>query len=682
MHDSSTSSVTGTSTSLGMALELADQGCFILPCHTVAFGQCTCPSGPECKHPGKHPRTKSGVNDASRDREKILNWWHRWRGDVNFGWRLDGLGVVDVDVSGGKQGMDQLTALIAQHEPLPRTLTIRTGRGGLQYVFELPDDISPARFKDKIDKHIDFKRGPGHYVMVPGSMTSQPYELVDESDTAPLPEWLTATLATGGQKEPTPQPTLEGQHDLVALIELPPDDPGRGNSWLTQVAGHLAQMEWATGRPNQARYLGMLAHFDQQSEEPHAHEVLTKTAQSIWKSEADKRDDDSPKSKWVADTGWLFEQDEHLCTCIKGVVNKQERLISCRFTDFTIRAVGVVDEGEGRSSYDVEIGRRNVKIRTMVDAKVLSDQRSFEAWLSGFRIGVFPPRNDAVPAALHPGHRLRHYLESQNPPLAAVADYLGWHPRANGFVTLDSIIRADGQHKLDGIRPAPSRVTWMKQFRYGFEGSEKMAIEHLRHVMELHYPDYTSVFAAWLTMLVLKGQYPLELFPIFNVESAKETGKSHGFFPLMMRLFGSLSSGGQSTGPATRDQIAAHNNGVIWVDDAAQVRYIADLLRQMTGEGERSKKSADNHTIETIRLRSGLLISGEGLGSVSSEPAMKRSSAASSSQTASIAHRRRSAPRVMLRPRPVPSRRQNRSPGTRRSAGRSIASKRSRRLWP
>ncbi len=54
-----------------------------------------------------------------------------------------------------------------------------------------------------------------------------------------------------------------------------------------------------------------------------------------------------------------------------------------------------------------------------------------------------------------------------------------------------------------------------------------------------------------------------------------------------------------------------------------------------------------------------------------SDSARKASSADSSSHTANIAHRRRSALSVIVSPRPVPSRRQKRSPATRRSSGRS-----------
>ena len=54
-----------------------------------------------------------------------------------------------------------------------------------------------------------------------------------------------------------------------------------------------------------------------------------------------------------------------------------------------------------------------------------------------------------------------------------------------------------------------------------------------------------------------------------------------------------------------------------------------------------------------------------------SEPARNASSAASSSQTANSAQRRRSAQIVIVRPRPVPSSRQKRRPGVRRSSGRS-----------
>ena len=110
------------------ALKDARLGLHVIPLHTIAGGRCSCGSGLDCAHPGKHPRTPNGVKDATTDRRTIKGWWNKWP-EANIGiatGRLSNLFIIDVDGDVGKSSLEQLQA---EHGRLPKTVTVRTGKG-------------------------------------------------------------------------------------------------------------------------------------------------------------------------------------------------------------------------------------------------------------------------------------------------------------------------------------------------------------------------------------------------------------------------------------------------------------------------------------------------------------------------------------------------------------------------
>ena len=91
----------------------------MLPLHTIVEGQCSCKAGPDCKHPGKHPRTRNGVKDATTDRAIIKTWWKKWP-DANVGiatGQPSGIFVLDVDGGVDKANLKKLQE---EHGPLPK----------------------------------------------------------------------------------------------------------------------------------------------------------------------------------------------------------------------------------------------------------------------------------------------------------------------------------------------------------------------------------------------------------------------------------------------------------------------------------------------------------------------------------------------------------------------------------
>lgn len=184
------------------ALELASQGIRVFPCYHAAAGVCSCPKRNDCHSPGKHPLVKNGVDDATTNRSQLTKWANKWGTTCNWGQALDGRVVIDVDVAEGKTGDHTWKELCAEHSypTKPDTLTLRTGRNGTQYIYTWDGSDLP----DKLGLHIDLKRGGGHYIMVAGSVTTEPYAVTRDTEAATLPPWVaTRAQAFKGPKKKT-----------------------------------------------------------------------------------------------------------------------------------------------------------------------------------------------------------------------------------------------------------------------------------------------------------------------------------------------------------------------------------------------------------------------------------------------------------------------------------------------
>lgn len=139
----------------------------------------------------KEPLTTHGHRDATLDPDQVTEWWSRWP-SANIGIATGEAGLLVVDVDCYKPGLD-FDAWLAGRE-WPDTLTVRTGRGGLQHAFAQPDvpiRSSTGQLHDSIDI-----RGLGGYIVAPPSMTEQRYTIIREipSLTVAPPAWLTDEL--------------------------------------------------------------------------------------------------------------------------------------------------------------------------------------------------------------------------------------------------------------------------------------------------------------------------------------------------------------------------------------------------------------------------------------------------------------------------------------------------------
>jgi hypothetical protein len=221
----------------------------VLPVHSFIDGCCTC-GDKNCRSPGKHPLTASGVKDASTDNAVIRRWLEETENKANIGIATgNGLLVLDVDAKSG--GLVSLAAWEDRFGKLPLTPTVETGGGGRHFYFCHPNDLTIGN-KTGIAPGIDI-RGTGGYVVAPPSThsTGNPYRWKTPENTpvSPVPPWLLGMLVTPpirGSISPDASagPVLRVRLPACDLADAPGVGEGQRHGRLCQLAGiHLARGE-------------------------------------------------------------------------------------------------------------------------------------------------------------------------------------------------------------------------------------------------------------------------------------------------------------------------------------------------------------------------------------------------------------------------------------------------------
>lgn len=163
---------------------------------------------------------------ATTDPEIIRDWFVQYP-DMNLG-VATGQGsdifVLDVDTAEGKTGDQSLAALEAEHGKLPDTLTLRTGRGGLHYVYRYPKGEGTwSSTSNRVGKHLDQRANGGQIVIWPSTLRGGgQYEIEAEYEIAECPEWL-AVLAKDKPYVAPERPQI----DLATLNDRDLDQAGR-----------------------------------------------------------------------------------------------------------------------------------------------------------------------------------------------------------------------------------------------------------------------------------------------------------------------------------------------------------------------------------------------------------------------------------------------------------------------
>jgi Bifunctional DNA primase/polymerase, N-terminal len=228
---------------LDAALGYAARGIPVYPVHWPrptpggARLACSCPRGPSCDRPAKHPLVRHGVKEATTDPDMIGRWWRRWP-QANLGLAT---GIVfdalDVDGPAGLATLRQLPGAAGLRLPGP---LVATGGGGWHAWFR-PTGLGnrPPRGLD----HVDW-RGRGGAVLAPPSrhISGHSYRWLRGLDQAPMPEVPAALRAL---LDPNHPPTTRPARTTGPAKPGRPNTPGHPYS-RTVLAAELAALGRAT----------------------------------------------------------------------------------------------------------------------------------------------------------------------------------------------------------------------------------------------------------------------------------------------------------------------------------------------------------------------------------------------------------------------------------------------------
>ena len=203
------------STSIGQ-YAAAYKGCAIIPLHGIVSGVCTCGFA-ECKSAGKHPFTKHGLKDASKDIAEIAALFN-YRSDLNIGivtGEISNIFILDVDTKKG--GLESLEKLMTTYGEFPPTVVVETG-SGFHIWFNYPAG-------HKIGNRTEFMpgldiRGINGYVVAPPSLhlSGKTYKFTETSTstTAESPAWFVEMVKAPKKEDRKP---LAADHSTGARSE-------------------------------------------------------------------------------------------------------------------------------------------------------------------------------------------------------------------------------------------------------------------------------------------------------------------------------------------------------------------------------------------------------------------------------------------------------------------------------
>jgi putative DNA primase/helicase len=255
------------------ALLLATElGWRIFPIYEIGTdGKCAC--GKECSSPGKHPRVRNGVNDATSDPLQITAWWNTWpfaNIAIATGWE-SGVVVVDLDVKGDLNGVAAWEALGIETD----TLEAKSGSGvGRHLFFRAPDFARIKSTASRIGPGID-TRGEGGYLLVHPSnhISGGVYEWLNDRRLAPYPEELVELTKQG-----THAAGIASQGGGTAESVAPGRfGPGQRNDSLTRIAGMLR----AKGLPESAIFAALLDENQTKCDPPLERDEVERIASSV-----------------------------------------------------------------------------------------------------------------------------------------------------------------------------------------------------------------------------------------------------------------------------------------------------------------------------------------------------------------------------------------------------------------
>jgi len=202
---------TDTNVRLVAALHYAALGWPVVPLHTPdEFGACDCPKRTDCPSPGKHPRTRKGLDDATTDVVRIKRWWGIWP-EANIAIDLARSGLVDI----APDSIEWFAEFTARG--LPQTLRFASGggEGHAHHLFARPTGCGIHR-----DCHTgQYDVLSAGYAVMPPSLhaSGRTYTWLEPADgvvlmspTTPAPDWAVDMLTRQQRSSSAPPDDVDG----------------------------------------------------------------------------------------------------------------------------------------------------------------------------------------------------------------------------------------------------------------------------------------------------------------------------------------------------------------------------------------------------------------------------------------------------------------------------------------
>lgn len=493
---------------------------------------------------------------------------------------------------------------------LDRTAAVRT-RNGHHYYFRLPPNTPVASWSHHKDELSFDVRADGTGVIAPPSVheTGHVYAWVRDPDDGieDLVPQLRGPSAGGGGGGGGGTTSPRSVLTKLLTKQIPQREGGR-NDWFTQVCGHYAK-QFRT--QEDAYQLHVWQAYDRM-EDPHPREEAEKTVRSVWNKE--QRKDEDGRSQATEANGYLVPGNSELLTPCLIKQGEQTTETLMQWADFDVRAVGVVESESDPRVYDVVVYRKRQEDQRpdLLPAKTIADPKSLAAWLANHGVSIGPPNAKQL-TNVRENTRLLRYIESQTPPHFQTVPALGWW--GDEFICHEGVIRADGLHGFNGRKPAVHLRTRARH-RYGMAETLEEARRVLNEVLTYHDETVAAVFGSWWAATLLKPLIKAQFsqFPIMAIEAPSESGKTTGMFPMLLELGGSTEGQSLSTKAAMTRNLADHNTGIVWIDDANDLDHLDELLRAVTGDGYIKKMAEDRTNTVVEELVAPVLLSGEALG--------------------------------------------------------------------
>lgn len=450
----------------------------------------------------------------------------------------------------------------------------------------------------------DFRGDGGGVVMAPTMHKSGAvYEWVG-GELMDAPECL--------RKEEQPKPTTgrSGGHGVLGDLQLSADDPGRGNNWLTRVAGHFAKHY----RGSFDMYEAILSNLNQASADPIDDADFSKTINQIWKTEQSNAD--PGLVGYEQSNGWLVGHAGRLFTlCNEGGDGEEKVLKAREWGNFDPKVTGIATYADGTRRYliDLHVGDRVIP-DVEVELSALSTDARANGWLATFGANILPAPHD-IRGGYAPHGRLTRYVTGQDAPESVIVDHLGWDRQHRQYLTNTGVIVAGAQAeaRFGPVRPSRKAIEHSR-VHFGFEVSSDEAVGILRQVLTFHDETAMSVMAAWMVMRLLAEMYKVTVHPSLQVEGKSGSSKTKTTHMLIQLILGSKQDGGGWSKARAEGAYASNAGGVVWFDDTDIDKDLQELIRIATTGGSKAKMSAGDFTkVGDTRFRASTIITSEGL---------------------------------------------------------------------